>query len=113
MFGDRDRHAVSVHFLEGIGTDHRRGDLGGDTDQRNGIQFGIRNGGHQVGRARPAGGDTHRCFAGGAGDTLCDKPGALLMAGEDMPDPAVTQCIIQRQRRTARNTGYRGDPVLF
>ncbi len=36
VFGDGDRDAVGVHFLEGVGADHRGGNLTGDANQRDG-----------------------------------------------------------------------------
>ena len=86
MFGDGDRDAVGVHFLEGVGTDHRGRYLAGDADQRNRIQAGIGDRRHQVRRPRAAAGHTDRWFAFGTRHPLGDKARALLVARQDVAD---------------------------
>lgn len=53
VFGDGDRDAVGVDFLEGVGADHRGGNLTSNANQRDGVQPCIGNGGHQVSRPGP------------------------------------------------------------
>ena len=47
VFGDGDRDAVGVHF-EGVGADHRGGNLTSDAKSRMEVQPRISNGGHQL-----------------------------------------------------------------
>ena len=86
VFGDGDRDAVGVDFLEGVGADHRGGNLTGDANQRDGVQPRIGNGGHQVSRTRSATGHTDRRFTVGARHPLSDKSRALFMTGQNMAD---------------------------
>ena len=86
MFGDGDRDAVGVHFLEGVGTDHRGRYLTGDADQRNRIQAGIGDRRNQVGGARAATGHTDCGVAFGSRHPLGDKARALLVARQDVAD---------------------------
>ncbi|MNE92834.1 hypothetical protein D3C80_1906080 [compost metagenome] len=86
MFGDGDRDAVGINFLERIGADHRRRDLAGDTNQRDGVEARIGDGGDQVGRARPATGHADCRFALCARHTLRDKTCALFVTGQYMAD---------------------------
>lgn len=39
VFGDGDRDAVGVDFLEGVGADHRGGNLTSDANQRDGVSL--------------------------------------------------------------------------
>ncbi len=86
MLGDADRNTVGVHFLEGVGADHRGRHLAGDADQRNGVETRIGNGGDEVGGTRPATGHTNRRFALSSRHTLSNKARALFVTGQYVPD---------------------------
>ena len=85
MFGDGDRDAVGVHFLEGVGTDHRGRYLTGDADQRESNQAGIGDRRHQVRRPRAAAGYRPPACLRYA-PSLGDKARALLVARQDVAD---------------------------
>ena len=86
MFGDGDRDAVGIDFLERIGADHRGRHLAGNADQRNGVETRVGDGGHQVSGARPATGHTDRWFTLGTRHALGDKACALLVARQHVAD---------------------------
>ena len=86
MFGDGDRDAVGIHFLERIGTDHRGRHLAGNADQRNGVEARVGDGGDQVGCARAAAGHTDRRFTLRARHALSDKACTLLVTRQHVTD---------------------------
>lgn len=46
--GNRQSHAGNVYFLKGVAPDQIRGYVSGNGHQRNGIQIGCRDSGHQL-----------------------------------------------------------------
>ena len=106
VLGDGHGQAVGVHLLKGIGADHGQGHLAGDADDRDGVELGVGNGRQGVGRARPGGGEEDRGLARDPGHALGDEPGPLFVPGQNVFDvAALPQGVIERQIRSARDTG--------
>ena len=97
----RQAHAEHIHFLEGIGSHHRRLYLAGDGHHRHGIEKGIGDAGQQVGRARARGCKADADLAGRACVTIGRECGALFMAHQDVPDGAVNECVVHGHHRAA------------
>ena len=105
VFGDRQRDAGDVRFLEGVGPDHRPPHLPGDRDHRHRVHIGVGDRGHQVGGAGTRGGDADSDLAGGLRISLGRMPGALLVAHQDVAD---TRRVVERV--VGRQDGATGDP---
>ena len=103
VLGDRHGDAVDIHFLKGVGADHRARHLAGDRHQRNRIEMSVGDGSDEIGRPRPAGRDADLGRAADARHALGDEARALLVAGKHVADLAAHQRIVERQDGAARN----------
>jgi len=112
---DREREAVGVDFLKGVGADQRLRHLGGDRDQRDRVEAGVGDGGEEIGGTGAGGGEAHGGAAGDARHALGDESGALFMAGEDVFDARVggVKRVVERQDRAARDAGDGADALAF
>src|SRR5712692_2848117 len=114
MFRNRDAEAVSIDFLESIGTDHGDRHLASDADQRDRVELGIGYRRQQVGRAGAGGGETHGGVPADARHTLGDKSRSLFVPRQDMLDRVtLRQGVIQRQIRSAGNAGDDANALSF
>ena len=102
-FGNRKSDVDHVRFLKEIGAEILPAHLGGNADQRSGIQHRIGNACHEIGRPRTCGGHADTRLAGTSGITLCRMDSALLVTDKDMPYPVgiVVQIIVQRHDGTS------------
>lgn len=66
-------------FLEGVSADHAAGNLTSDSDDGDGIEKAVSQGGDEVGRARTGCGDADAGAAGGPGIALGGEGFTLLM----------------------------------
>ena len=86
VLADRAGDARGVHFLKGVGADQGARHLPGDRHHGYRVQLGIRNGGHEVGRAGAGRGHADCGLARRACPALGDKARALFVAREHMGD---------------------------
>lgn len=86
MFGDSAADFDHRGFLEGIGADRARGDLAGDAEHRDAVEFRIGDGGDEVGGAGAAGGHDDADLAGAACVTLGGEGASLFVSGQDGAD---------------------------
>src|SRR6202044_3523624 len=111
VLGDRVGDAGDVRLLEPVGADQVRGDLAGDRDHGHGVHVGVRERGDQVGGTGAAGGHAHAGAAGGLRVAGGRVPGALLVAGQDVPDLAgVEQRVVGGKHGAARDAEDHFDP---
>ena len=102
VLDDRDRDAGDVALLEGVGADQVRAHLPRDADERRRVHPGVGDRRHQVRRARPGGGERDADAARRARVALRHVAGALLVAGEHVPDRrAARERVVGRQDRAA------------
>ena len=100
----RNRHPRDVRFLKGHRSGEVSGDLAADEHDRQGIHPRIRDGGQQVDGPRPGGRQRHTRPAGDACPPLRGVSRGGLMTGQDVPDPARGESVVQRQRGTPGHT---------
>lgn len=114
MLGDRDRHAVDIDLLEGVGTDHRTRHLARDGDERNRVELGVGDRRHQVRRAGTGGSKANCHLTGGARHTLRHEAAALLMARQHVLDlRRLRERIVERQDGAAGDAGDAPDTLSF
>src|SRR5699024_6853520 len=82
VLSNRHGHATNICLLEGIRTQEVRSHLTSDGHDRNRVQVGISNWGHQVDCARTRGGNTHANLAGRHRITFGSVSSTLLVAGQ-------------------------------
>lgn len=114
VLGGRNGHAVDVHFLKGIGTDHAQGHLPRNADQRHGIHARI---GERRERIGGAGAGSGKDNAGAARDprhALRYEASALFVTGKNMPNGSTTpEGIVERKIKTARDARNVRDTLVF
>jgi len=99
--------------LKRVGADERLRDLAGDGDERHGVEFGVGDGGEQVGGAGAGGGQADGGAAGGAGHALGDEAGALFVAREHVADGAAVKRVVEGQDGAAGDAGDGADALPF
>ena len=85
MLGDGPTDFDNGRLLKRVRADHVCLDLSGDGDDGNAVQFGVGQGGHQVGGAGSAGRHADADFTGGACVALRCKAAALFVPWQDGP----------------------------
>src|ERR1700723_2950090 len=113
MLGDRKRKPIGIDFLKSIGTDHLARDLRGDCNQRNRIEFRIRDGGEQIGRPRTRGPEAYRGATARPRHALGDKAGALLVTREDVAKSALPQRVVERKIRASGDSRNDADAMTL
>ena len=104
VLGDRPADLDHRRFLERVGADDLGGDLPGDGDDRQRVELGVGQAGDEV-QGAGAGGRHHDAGpAGDAGVALGREDAALLVAGEDRPDPVplAGERLVHRHAGAAR-----------
>ena len=92
--------------------DALRRDLAGDAQNGGGIAVGRSQRRQRVERGRPGRADADADLAAGAGVAVGHEGGALLMAGEDVPDAAVAaQGVVDGEIVRARDAEHSADVV--
>ena len=84
VLGGWETHAAGVDFLESVSSYQVFRHLAGDADDRNGVEFGVGQGRHDIGGSRSRGGKANCRFAGNPGHSLSDESGALFVTGQNM-----------------------------
>ena len=104
MFGDRAANFHHRGFLKRISADDRLGNLACDRDQRDTVQLGVGDAGHQIGRSWPAGCHHHAGLAGGPGDSLSRKAAALFVSRQNRTNVValLAQGLMQGHAAAAR-----------
>ena len=103
VLGDGHGHALDVGFLKAVLAQQGGGHVAGKGNHRHAVHERGGNAGDQVGGTGTAGGQHHAGAAGGTGITVGSVGGALLMGGQDVPDPVgiFIQLVVQVQNRAA------------
>ena len=101
MLHDRQCHANHVRLLEGTAADHRLGHLAGDGDQGTGIDIGVGDGRHQVGRTGTASRHAHAGPAGGSGVAFGSEASALFVTGQDGANLRLRERLVDLHARAA------------
>jgi hypothetical protein len=107
VFGNGQRDAGDVDFLEGVGAENLGRDVGGDSDDGDGIEHGRGDAGDEIGCAGAAGGEADADLAGGAGVAIGHVGSALLVADEDVMDGELAQRVVGGEDGSAGITEYR------
>ena len=92
---DRQGYAEDVGFLEGVGANRGPRHLPGDHHHRHRVHLGSSDAGDQVGGAGPRSSKADANFACGSGVGIGRMGAALLMAHEDVLQPATGFCLVQ------------------
>ena len=92
---DRQGYAEDVCFLEGVGANRGPRHLPGDHHHRHRVHLGGGDAGDQVGGAGPRGSKADANFACGSGVGISRMGAALLMAHQDVLQPATGLCLVQ------------------
>ena len=102
VLDDRQGDAGDVGLLEGVGADQVVLDLAGDGHDRDGVEVGVGDAGHQVGGAGPARRQAHADLAGGARVAVGGVHGPLLVAHEHVAQvPGVVERVVERDHHAA------------
>ena len=103
---DRQGDAEDVGLLEGIGADGGTGHLTGDHHHRHRVHLGGGDAGHQVGGAGTGGAKADAHLTSGAGIGIGRVGAALLVAHQDVLQPAASlglvQLVVDGQDRATR-----------
>ena len=115
MLRNAAAHLDNRRLLERIRADGSRGDLPRNRDNRDAVQLGVRQTGHEVRRARPAGRHADARPSGGTRVTLRRKRAPLFVAGKNRADLVrkAGQCLVQRHTRTTRIGEKHFDTVSY
>ena len=97
--GGRDRH--DIHLLKGILAEQVGGHVAGNGDDRHGIAVGVGDAGHEIGRSRTRGRQTHAHFPGRPREALGGMGGALFVLDTDAANPVFLEHIENFQVRAA------------
>ena len=104
VLDDRERDAGRVRFLERVRADQARAHLAGDADERGRVHPCVGDRRDEVRHARPGGGERDADPARGARIALRHVPGALLVAGEHVPNGrAAREPVVEREDGSARD----------
>ncbi len=102
VLDDRQGDAGDVGLLKGVGADQVVLDLAGDGDQRDGVEVGVGDAGHEVGGAGAARGQADADLAGGARVAVGGVHRALLVAHEHVTQlGSVVQRVVERDHHPA------------
>ena len=112
-FVNRDRAAVNVRFLKGVGAEHAGGHLSGYGDKRNGVHVGIGQAGDEVCRTGSGSGDYGGHLSGHPGVAVRHMDGPLFVTGEEMREFRLKQVIIKGHDGPARDPEGDFHPVGF
>ena len=113
VLGDRLGDADDVGLLERVAPDHRARHLAGDRHQRRAVHVRGGDAGHQVGGARPRGGDAHAGAAAGACVAVGRVRRGLLVPHQHVPERRVLgQRVVERHDRAARVPEHDIDPLV-
>ncbi len=104
VFDDRQGHAEHVQLLESVGAHQRGRHLAGDHHHRRGVEEGVGDAGHQVGRARARGRDADADAAAGAGVPVRRQGGALFVPHQDVFELGAGEGVVEGHDRAARIT---------
>jgi len=113
VFGDRQRDAGDIAFLECILADELLGNLPGDRHDGDRIELGGCQTGHQIGGAGTRGSDADADLSGGARIPVGRQGGPLLEAGQHMVETGFRQRIVERNHGAARIAKDDLDPFGF
>ncbi len=100
-----ERLALARHLVQGAGGQARvtQRHAGGDDQQRNAVGVGLADRRRDVEQGGPGGGDRDTGAAGGAGVAVRGVPGALFVAGRDVPDAVGREMPVDLQVVRARD----------
>ena len=103
-------HADDVRLLEGVFPNQMLVHLPRDDDHRHGIRAGVRNAGHEIRRARPAGRHADADFACLPRISARRERAALLMPRQYDTHACIMQRMVQRHRRGTRIREHKRNP---
>jgi hypothetical protein len=96
-----------------VRTYQRQRQLVSDADHRDGVELGVGQGGKDIGRPRPRGGEADRRPPCNTRHTLGDEARALFMTCQHVMDGASNQGVVKRQVGASGDTGHLGDALAL
>ena len=103
VLGDRNAHAVRIHFLERVGADQRGGNLASHRHDRDRIQLGIRDGREKVDGAGAGRGEARGRLSRGPCHALRQEAAGLLVTHQHVTQAALAKGVVERQVGAARD----------